>query len=181
MFETVETFKRKAHALGFNKGYKHYAKYSELYNFIKDRKPKFVLELGSGVTTLVALQAFKEVGSGTLISIDEDDYFGGTVKKIADEMFPGASWEMHIIPAVTGKYKDFIGTHYESLPDHPYDLVFVDGPQTEHVDLDVFYILEKNPDTPVIIDVRHDTVNALRTLYPSTRFSYFKNLGFVNL
>lgn len=181
LFKTVEEFKKHAHALGFNKGYKHYAKYHTLYTSIRKRKPQFVLECGSGVTTLVILLALKENEEGRLISMDEDSFFGGTVKKIVDHMFPGAPLDMHIVPAVSDVYSGIIGTRYEHLPDYQYDFVFVDGPQTDGVDLDVFPLLAQNPRLSVLIDVRFSTVMALKKLYPQAYFSHVTNLGYVNL
>ncbi len=181
LYATVERFKTIAHSKGFNKGYKHYAKYYTLYNFIRTRKPQCVLECGSGVTTLVILLALKENGSGSLVSMDEDEFFGNTVRGIAHEMFPGSSFEMNVIPSMPGTYGDLSGMQYRELPDRPYDLMFVDGPQTLTIDIDPFYVLEKNPKIPVIIDVRLATVLALKTKHPSARFNFFLNLGFVNL
>lgn len=181
LYAIVEEFKVRAHALGFNKGYKHYAKYYTLYSFIRKHKPQYVLECGSGVTTMVMLQALKENGAGTLISMDESDFYGGTVKKIAKEMFPDASFEMHIVPSVRGVYAGMQGTLYENLPDHPYGLVFVDGPETPDIDLDAFFVLEKNPQTSIIIDVRYATIAALKQKYPQTYLRYLTNLGYLNV
>ena len=180
LYATVEEFKVRAHALGFNKGYKHYAKYYTLYSFIRKHKPQYVLECGSGVTTMVMLQALKENGKGTLISMDESDFYGGTVEKIAKEMFPNASFEMHVVPSVRGVYAGMQGTQYEKLPDHPYGLVFIDGPETPDIDLDAFFVLEKDPHTPVIIDVRYATVNALQQKYPQAHLRHITNLGYLN-
>lgn len=44
---------------------------------IRERKPRRVLELGSGISTIVAAYALKEVGVGELISLDHDRDFAG--------------------------------------------------------------------------------------------------------
>lgn len=48
---------------------------SRLYSLIKESKPATILELGSGVSTVVMAYAIQKVGMGKLISIDHDkDY-----------------------------------------------------------------------------------------------------------
>ena len=49
---------------------------AELVRLIRTRKPQFIVELGSGLSTLIAALALKEVGTGRLISFDHDDAFG---------------------------------------------------------------------------------------------------------
>lgn len=47
---------------------------------IRTRKPQLVVELGSGVSTLIAGYALKEAGSGTVISLDHDEHFAAVTK-----------------------------------------------------------------------------------------------------
>jgi predicted O-methyltransferase YrrM len=44
-------------------------------SLIWERKPRLVLELGSGVSTLVTAYCLQEIGAGTLVSLDHDERF----------------------------------------------------------------------------------------------------------
>lgn len=181
VYATVSEFRERSHSLGFNKGYKHYAKYMIFYWKIRRLRPRYVLECGSGCTTMVALAALKKNGAGTLVSLDESDYYGGVVRKIAKDMNLESNLEHHIVSTIDDVYKGVNGTRYTTVPEYGYDLIFIDGPQSKfNVDLDAFPILEKEP-VPVIIDCRRATVEALRNFWPKkTRFRQWCNLGFVN-
>ena len=47
----------------------------ELARLIRTKKPQLVVELGSGLSTLVSALVLKEIGAGRLISFDHDDAF----------------------------------------------------------------------------------------------------------
>lgn len=177
VWNVIEHFKREAKKNGiFTKEYAYYAKYYILYHTVRRLKPAFVLECGSGISTLIILEALARNGTGTLVTMDELPQFAEGVAAIAGKR---ENFELHISPSVRDTYKGIRGHRYQSLPLHPYDFVFVDGPTTDGADLDAFYVLEKNPRTPILIDCRTETVRALTKEY-NGRFSPLLNLGFVN-
>lgn len=161
----------------FTKGYKDYSKYYILYKTIRKLKPWYVLECGSGITTIIIALALKENGVGKFVSIDELSRFGNTTAHLVKEA--GLDVEMHISPSREDRYEGIQGNRYQTIPDYPYDFVFIDGPVTNAVDLDAFSVLQKNPKAKVLIDCRAKTVRALQTEYKG-RFSHFVNLGYIN-
>jgi predicted O-methyltransferase YrrM len=49
-----------------------------LISEILDRRPECILEVGSGVSTLVAAYCLKQLGSGSIVSLDDDATFAAT-------------------------------------------------------------------------------------------------------
>jgi hypothetical protein len=56
---------------------------SRLYSLIEENKPSYILELGSGVSTIVMAYAIEKAGTGRLISIDHDEQYA---QKTRDEL-----------------------------------------------------------------------------------------------
>jgi hypothetical protein len=153
-------------SFGFHR-YINYHKYFILYRHIRKLKPNYVLELGSGITTLVIRKALEMNGRGQLVSMDEN-------KDFAESM---SEYGVRYSEAIDDEYKGIKGKRYADIPDYPYDYVFVDGPTTPTVDLDTFYVLEKNPQARVIVDIRLNTVRALQSMY-NFKYKRFLNLSF---
>lgn len=176
VWEDIQRFKLEVKKYqAFNKGYKHWSKYYTLYKTVRNLKPKFVLECGSGISTAIIIRALEENRTGgRLISIDESSQYGDVVRDVV-----GNKVEMHISPSIEAEYEGLVGTRYENIPDFPYDLIFVDGPQTKTIDLDAFILLNKYPKTKVLVDCRVATVNALKQKFGG-KFNSFLNLGFIN-
>lgn len=151
---------------------RHYTKYYAIYSAIRKHKPHYVLECGSGISSAIILFALKENGHGTLITMDEDKKYGKIIEKIVEN-------PVHISHSEKTHYKDIEGTKYATIPDHPYDFIFVDGPVTKTIDLDAFYFLEKNPKTKVLIDNRKKTSYALLKKYPGY-FNKITTIGYIN-
>ncbi len=175
VWKDIQNYKKEAKKIPhFTKGYRQYYKFLSIYHNIRKYKPQYVLECGSGLSTIIILRALKENGSGKLISVDEDEKFGNYVSKIA-----GGDFKVNISPSRPGNYKGISGDQYTAIPEYPYDFLFIDGPQTKEVDLDTFYVLEKNPNARMLIDCRIKTIDAMRKFYP-TKYSYLTNMGYIN-
>lgn len=153
----------------------YYGKQYLLYQAIRTRKPQYVLECGSGASTLIIGHALKENGSGQLISIDENVEYSRKIMEIVGSEYPIST---HIETIVSDSFEGVIGCRYAKIPDHAYDFVFVDGPTTPTTDLDAWYVLEKNPHAFVMIDNRTSTYHALRTRYAGY-FVPLIHLGFI--
>jgi predicted O-methyltransferase YrrM len=52
-----------------------------LYLLIIERRPRLILELGSGVSTLISAYALKHSGNGRIVSLDHLDHFAETSRK----------------------------------------------------------------------------------------------------
>lgn len=159
---------------GFFGRYARYAKFYLFYKTVRDVKPRYVLECGCGVSTLILEQALKDNGFGELVAMEEYEAFGSVIRDMVGERV-----ELVVSPTEETTYDGIQGTRYLNIPERPYDLLFIDGPTTKTVDLDAFYVLEKHPEAKVVVDIRLPTVRALRSKYPG-RYNRPTNLGFIN-
>lgn len=164
-----------------------YTDFAELYTTIRRLKPRYVLELGTGMSTVVIAHALKENGAGTVISMEENAEYRAHALEILPPHLSDVV-EIHFSPAVE-KTRGFLrGSAYEHIPDHPYDFVFVDGPgylTDPKGDLafgfDLIDIIGKSS-TPVsaLIDSRHSTTFVYSVLLPGKcRYDYIRKLGMI--
>lgn len=98
----------------------------QIVDAVEDLRPKVVVELGAGASTLVAAKALARHGGGQLISFDQHrDFVGATARWVADE---GGSADVRWAPLTTDA-SDWPGRWYQ-LSDLPQqiDLLIIDGP-----------------------------------------------------
>ena len=175
VWKDIVNFKKQIKNYPQFKGkYRTFAKYYIIYETVRNLKPKYVLECGSGLTTIIIARAIKENGCGIFISMEQYKQFGDVISKIV-----GDAVQINISDVEETAYNGISGTKYKNIPEYPYDLIFVDGPTTKTVDLDAFYLLERHPKTKVLIDCRVPTIRALQTKYKG-KYSRFTNMGHVN-
>jgi predicted O-methyltransferase YrrM len=101
---------------------------------VRERRPTRVLELGSGVSTLVAGYALKALGSGTLLSLDHNDVFAQSTARELEKHGLGDFARVVHAPLremfLSGRKHVWYDTaSLESLPD--IQVVLVDGPPGE--------------------------------------------------
>lgn len=159
----------------FRGKYKMYAKYYIIYKTVRKLKPKYILDLGSGISTIIIALAVRENGFGKLVSMEEYEEFARPISTIANSL----SLEINTSDVEDTNYHGIVGTRYKNIPNYPYDLIFVDGPTTKTVDLDALCLLEKYPTAKVLIDCRVPTIRALRTKYRGG-YNHFTNMGYIN-
>ncbi len=162
-----------------------FSDYLMLYKTIISLNPKHILELGSGVTTSVIAYAIKEQFEHTgekaiFISMEENPFYYNQIKDIfPDDLKP------YVIFCRSNRkekmYKGFLGCYYESIPDYPYDFVFIDGPtlratpsSSKCFNSDFINIIMKsnNPVTGML-DQRIGTYWALKKLLPRAAVNYY--------
>ncbi len=101
-----------------------------LLNVIQEIKPNVVLELGSGLSTIIAGAILKKIGKGKLISIDQDlKYVGQTRTKINEHHLD--EWvTLHHSPLKEYTIDKVLTEWYSPLQLQPesIDLVIIDGP-----------------------------------------------------
>jgi len=175
VWKDIKNFKKqiKKHKQ-FRGTYGMYAKFYIIYNTVRTLKPEYILECGSGISTIIIARAIKENNYGTLISMEEYETFGKIISEIA-----GNSVQMHISETEETTYDGISGIKYKNIPNYPYTLIFIDGPTTKTVDLDAFYLLEKYPKAKILIDCRVPTIRALQTKYQGG-YHQFTNMGYIN-
>jgi predicted O-methyltransferase YrrM len=105
----------------------------ELMRVIASRRPQCVVELGSGVSTLVIAAALRSNGSGRLISIDADeDYAAQTRDQLLRQAL--SDWvELRVAALTEMKCEGIARPWYDTrvLADlNQVDLLFIDGPPT---------------------------------------------------
>jgi hypothetical protein len=160
--------------------------YALLHRYVLSRKPRRVLELGSGVTTAILADALAETG-GHLVTYE-------AIPMYRDDML--AKLPERLKPVVTsilaerdlGYVAATSGVRYAGeIAGGPFDMIFVDGPDAHWGDvkypcLDALYALQRWPDHPadVITDFRNDTAEFYQSLLPPgrMRFDYVLRVGF---
>jgi len=109
-----------------------YADYWLLYSYIRNKRPKEVLECGTGVTTIILAHAMKDndvsgAGGGRITSMENVP----ECYRSATELMPKhlkAYVDINLSEKVEDAYSFFRGVRYKEIPDRPYDFVFIDGP-----------------------------------------------------
>jgi hypothetical protein len=163
-----------------------------LHRYVVARRPRLVLEFGSGKTTVVMAHALAEAHRalpacepGHLYSLEDIPRFHEEVKRrIPQELM------LYVTLLCAEKREshwrgEIWGFHYAELPPGPFDFVFVDGP-TEYRDeqavrqgnkgvcLDLFYLLERASDAPmdVVVDQKLNSLEAYESVLPRGTVRY---------
>lgn len=167
--------------------------YLTLYEQVRKRKPKEILEFGAGFSTVVlahALIANESEGAprARITSMEEDEGWTETaIKNLPDDV-------THLVeiihsPKIDGFYKMFRGVQYTEIPDRPYDFIFSDGPERHSLvngdklfDLDLIQIVRKS-ETPIfaLVDNHYLTFYVLQKVFGTklARYSVRHRLMFV--
>lgn len=124
----------------------NYYDYWLLYSLIRKHKPKEVLELGPGITTLVIAQALYENGSGRVTAMEDLlKYRDALLEIIPPYLAPFI--DLHLSPSSQVHWGPFRGRAYERIPERDYELVWVDGPNYDgenEFDADILQLISKS-------------------------------------
>jgi predicted O-methyltransferase YrrM len=105
----------------------------ELIRAIAARRPQRLVELGSGVSTLVIAAALRNNGAGRLISIDAEEAFAAQTREQLQRQDLGDWVELRIAPLTEMKCEGIARPWYDTrmLSDlSDVDLLLIDGPPT---------------------------------------------------
>lgn len=155
-----------------------------LYEWVKTRKPKEVLEFGPGVSTLVIAQAMHENGFGRITTLENLEKFHMLAKQNCPEHLQPYI-DFRLSPTIKKSYGPFHGVGYEHIPERNYEFVFVDGPNYDantEFDVDVLEVIARS-DTPVsaVIDSRTGSSFIYHlVLGKKFRYRYLTGLGFID-
>jgi predicted O-methyltransferase YrrM len=188
LYDELQLYLQRTGSTGCN-----YLDYWELYRAVRKRKPREILECGTGVSTVVLALALKENEEetgvpGRITSLEEEPrYF-----EDAKSLFPPAYAqyvELVLSPRIEDYYGMFRGVRYRDVPSRPYDFVFIDGPNylaptdgSVTFDFDLLHLLRyAEHEVYAIIDKRVTTCFVLqRLLRPGlVRYVARKHLCFV--
>lgn len=164
--------------------------YHLLHRYVAVRRPRRMLEFGSGVTTVVMAHALAEAHrstgiAGHLYSLEAIPKFHENVKAILPDAL------QRYVTLICSPRREAVwrgeiwGFGYSELPPGPFDLVFVDGP-TEYRDdearlrgvkgvcLDLLDLLERDPDVrlDVVVDQKFNSLEAYETVLPRGTVRY---------
>ena len=187
LWQELTAYKNKTKSVGCS-----YSDYWEVYNTIRTRKPKEILECGPGVSTLVMAYALmeneKEGCSGRITAMEELDFYYIQEKELLPK-FLHPYVEFILSPRIEDYFSIFRGVRYRDVPDRPYDFVFVDGPELKApsddaltFDFDFIHVVQ-NSENPVygIVDYRLSTSYVFQTVFgmDKVKFSAIHELAFV--
>lgn len=170
--------------------------YVILHDLVRRKKPKYILECGTGMSTWIIAHALKmneqlNKVKGLVVSMESvEEWFTH-----ANGNFPEAyrPWTDIRYSKISYYHYAFVfGSVYEQIPDHPYEMVFVDGPNDDYetpygknrvANMD-FVRLVSGSDRPIIAitDNRLPTVHAYSLIFGKEKVSFYKNckLGVVS-
>jgi hypothetical protein len=155
--------------------------YFFLYRYVLARRPRRILELGSGVTSAIMAHALREVARmhpeaepGHLHTLESlPEYFEDAKRICPAELRPHVTHHLSPQQLVAWRGRTWINC-YEVLPEGPFDLVFVDGP--DHPDMrgrgvvngDALRALEAHPTASpdLVIDGRIHVMHAYARFLP---------------
>lgn len=164
-----------------------------LYQYIREKKPIEVLELGTGASTVVIAHALfenhKEGGlQGRVTSLEDIPKYYEMAKSLFPEKYNVYADLVHS-ESIVDFHEMFRGVRYKNVPERQYDFVFIDGPNYTlsdgeiTFDLDFIHIVKKS-DKPVtaFIDKRFTTCYVLEQVFGEEHFSfdYLNGLGKVS-
>ena len=156
--------------------------YVRLYQMVREIKPEYVLECGTGKSTFIIAHAMSKNGNGVkLVSMEESADWAITQQKAishffshqkSKEWFPGMSQDLIdlVVSEIEIKrHRVWAGSCYKSIRQNPYSFIMVDGPDLNNecfVNIDLVNILkESNNPIAIWIDGRWPTVAMCRALF----------------
>lgn len=156
--------------------------YVRLYQMVRDVKPEYALECGTGKSTFVIAHAMSKNGNGKkLVTMEESEEWAKKQTELLAKIFghrKANDWfqsktenliELVHSSTTIERHRIWAGSCYNNIVNCPYTFIMVDGPAlTEEcfVNIDLINVL-KTSDNPVFawIDGRWPTVTMCRALF----------------
>ena len=153
LWQAIEDYKKVSDVTGASM-----SDYRTLYEQVRQYKPREILELGTGFSSVILAHALMEnekegAPKGRITSMEEHK---GWYDKASEVLPENVSDHVEIIhsPKVDGFYKIFRGVQYREIPDRNYDFIFSDGPERHSTvngdklfDLDLVQIVRRSEKT----------------------------------
>ncbi|MDC0213239.1 hypothetical protein OAL14_00360 [Gammaproteobacteria bacterium] len=162
--------------------------YLVLYEEIRTKKPKRILEMGSGISSLIICFAIEEnkkenCDDAKFFSVEENEHYHNQIVGIFPEKYTKLV-RFLLCERKQKRYRSTLGSYYEDLPQEDFDFIFVDGP-TERIkphdeksfNADLVNLIDRDQLTKVngLLDQRITTYWALKKLLPKLRIRYSVN------
>ena len=172
----LQTYLEKTRSTGCG-----YVDYWHLYEHVRRYRPREVLELGTGASTIVLAHALLENGhGGRLTSMEESETW---YRHAVENQPPELPVDLVLSGTVEDTFSLFRGIRYRHIPERAYDFVFVDGPTYRTEDGEITFDFDlirlvANATGPLraIIDKRISTCFVLQRLLPG-KVRYVPHLG----
>ena len=159
----------------------NYYDYWLLHSYIRKHKPKEVLELGPGITTLVIAQALCENGFGRVTAMEDlQKYHDALQAIIPDHLHPFI--DLNLSPSHQVHWGPFRGKAYQTIPDRDYEFVWVDGPNYDReteFDADILQLIAKS-DKPItaFVDSRIGSCFIYKLVFGNKfKYDYIRRIG----
>lgn len=159
----------------------NYYDYWLLYSHIRKTRPREVLELGPGITTLVIAQALFENGAGRVTAMEDQQKYHDALEAIVPERLRPFI-DLRLSPSHQVHYGPFRGRAYRSIPERDYELVWIDGPNYDRqseFDADILHIVagREEPIT-AFVDSRLGSCFIYGLVFGRKfRFDYIRRIG----
>src|SRR5205823_13858007 len=104
---------------------------SIIMSCVREHKPKLVLEVGSGVSTLVTAYCLQEIGEGAVVSLDHDKQFAAiSAANVAKHQLQDIATVIYApLKEVVIQDKSWLWYDTEYLRNlGPIDILIIDGP-----------------------------------------------------
>jgi hypothetical protein len=157
-----------------------------LYQTVRKRKPRTILEFGSGCSTAVLAKAVIDNGQGYLISVDAEPHWAESTAKALPSSVRGV-YEVIYSPVVEVEYQGTPGFRHAKIPNVAPNYLYLDGPPLtpeRQVAIDVLEMEHHLPsDFFMVVDGRRQNTEFLRKhlkrSYSFKRRRAFNNSVFV--
>lgn len=148
-----------------------------LYSHILKARPRHVLELGAGISTIVMGYAAKKVhaagGECLVVAMEDSPFYHAELKKLIPPELDECV-RLMLSSTEDREVGGFIARRYTEKPRHEYGMIFIDGPEIpsqkedpRFLDGDILDVAEWNqkPFT-AYLDCRIGTRDAIKVLLP---------------
>jgi hypothetical protein len=136
-----------------------------LYHVVRERKPKVILEFGSGYSTVILAKALLDNGAGHLYTVDSDHYrTESTAKRLPHSVRRFCDVSYSALQEISSR--GTLGYRHEKIPNIIPNFCHVDGPPTtkeRKVAVDLLEMEDRfPPDFFLVIDGRETHAQFLR-------------------
>jgi predicted O-methyltransferase YrrM len=129
----IHSLVKPSHPLPYLTGW---AAFPELISVILSEvlrnKPKHIVEIGSGSSTIITSYILRDLGQGRITSLDHSEFYGNKTKRDLELHDLSEFASIHFIPLVNqdidGKNFEWYDVSQVQLSDEKIDLLVVDGP-----------------------------------------------------
>jgi len=160
-----------------------YYDYWLLYSHIRKTKPREVLELGPGITTLVIAQALNENGFGRVTAMENlKKYYDALDEIIPENLRPYI--DLRLSPCREIHWGPIRGKAYGEIPERDYEFAWIDGPNYDRkneFDADILEVVERS-EKPItaFVDSRIASCFFYRMIFGRKfKLDYIRGIGFL--